>query len=160
MPGIAAASASREWEAEHFGACVVQIANALFERSGTFAEVRCDDALPIPGYSFVEQDMHGRLRPVVVLSPGLIPSGDRSVLAHVLAHEWGHHSLMHIRRREPGAPPETPPERQRKEDEADSFAAEFMRSRGDEYDLHAVEAFLRRNPFDLENRLQILHSSD
>lgn len=140
----------------HFGTCVAKIANDLFEHCGVFVEIRCDDAMPMPGYSYVEQDLHGRLRPIVVVSPARIPGGDRSVLAHVLAHEFGHHANRHLRRIEPGAPPETAAQRQRKEDEADDFAAAFLRSRSDEYDLKAVEAFLRQHPFDLDNRLERL----
>ena len=74
---------------------IVEIANELFEYSNMFVEIRCDRAMPIPGFSLIEEDIHGLLKPVTVLNPELLRE-DPSVIAHVMAHEWGHHVMGHI----------------------------------------------------------------
>ena len=144
------------------GGPIVKIANELFEYSNMFVEIRCDRAMPIPGFSLIEEDIHGLLKPVTVLNPELLQE-DPSVIAHVMAHEWGHHVLQHISKTPAclGSDPalgstavERMGSRQAKENEADTYAARFIKSH--KYDSDAIMAFMREHPFDLENRLQIL----
>jgi len=139
------------------GGTIVKVANQLFEMSNTFVELRCDIAMPMPGFSLIEPDIHGLYRPVIVLNPTIIPD-DPSVIAHVLGHEWGHHVLRHIEPRGPDIPPENSERRQEKENEADAYAARFIKTY--RYDTDAIISFMREHPIDLENRMQILLSAD
>tara|TARA_X000000950_G_C13467748_1_gene478538 strand:- start:118 stop:594 length:477 start_codon:yes stop_codon:yes gene_type:complete len=135
------------------GETIVKVANQLFELSNTFVELRCDIGMPMLGYSFIEPDIHGLYRPVIVLNPRIIPD-DCNVIAHILGHEWGHHVLRHIEPRTPNMAPEGSNRRQEKENEADAYAARFIKTYN--YDIDAIISFLREHPFDLENRMQIL----
>jgi len=138
------------------GPLVVRISNELFEHSNLFAEIRCDAGLPMAGMAFVEVDIHGRARPVVVLNPMLVPQS-ADVAAHILGHEWGHHAMRHIEK-EPPPHGEAQEVRDRKEDEADAYAADFMQRYG--YDLGAAEAYLRRHSGpELERRLRVLREA-
>tara|TARA_Y100000741_G_scaffold221663_1_gene168982 strand:+ start:41 stop:517 length:477 start_codon:yes stop_codon:yes gene_type:complete len=135
------------------GGAIVKVANQLFEMSNTFVELRCDIAMPMPGFSLIEPDIHGLYRPVIVLNPTIIPD-DSNVIAHILGHEWGHHVLRHIEPRGPDTPPEGSNRRQEKENEADAYAARFIKTY--DYDTDAIISFLREHPIDFENRMQIL----
>jgi len=135
------------------GKTIVKVANQLFELSNTFVELRCDIGMPVPGFSLIEPDIHGLFRPVIVLNPTIIPD-DPSVIAHILGHEWGHHVLRHIEPRGPAAVIEDNNRRQEKENEADAYAAKFIKTYN--YDIDAVMSFFREHPIDLDNRMQIL----
>ena len=141
---------------------IVKIANQLFEHSNMFIEIRCDRMMPIPGFSLIEEDIHGLIKPIIVLNPEILQE-DISVIAHVMAHEWGHHVLQHISKTPAclGSDPalgsmtvERMHSRQTKENEADAYAARFIKSH--DYDPDAVMAFFREHPVDLENRMRIL----
>ena len=135
------------------GGAIVKAANQLFELSNTFIELRCDIRMPIPGFSLIEPDIYGLYRPIIVLNPTIIPD-DPNVIAHILGHEWGHHVHRHIEPRTHGMPPEGLKRRQEKENEADMYAAKFIKTYA--YDTDAIISFLREHPIDLENRMQIL----
>lgn len=135
---------------------LVDILNALFEYSNQYIEVRNDINLPMPAFSLIEQDIHGRFIPIILINLNLIPENE-NILAHILSHEWGHHISKHIELIPP--PPHnmpTPQERQRKEDEADTYAAKFIKKYS--YDKQTIIDFLHKHPFDLKNRLEILNS--
>ena len=135
---------------------IVDIANKLFEYSNVYVEIRSDPMMPIPGFSLIEQDIHGLFRPVAILNPKILTE-DPSVIAHIMSHEWGHHVMRHISKIPPLPNAEKPHDRQMKEDEADTYAARFIKSHN--YDTDAIEAFMREHPFDLENRLRILRET-
>lgn len=139
------------------GGTIVKIANQLFEMSNTFVELRCDIGMPMPGLSLIEPDIHGLYRPIIVLNPTIIPD-DTNVIAHILGHEWGHHVLRHIEPWTPDMAPEGSNRRQEKENEADTYAARFIKTYN--YDIDAIISFLREHPIDLENRIQILLDTD
>ena len=138
------------------GKPVVQIANRLFEYSNLFVEIRCDVGLPIPGLSLIEQDIHGLFRPIIVLNPTLIPE-DENVIAHIISHEWGHHVLRHIERFPSRESSESIQIRQQKENEADCYAAKFVKQF--RYDLDSIIAFFEEHPIDIENRITILRGA-
>jgi hypothetical protein len=115
-----------------------------------YINIRVDLAMPIPGFSFVEQDIHGRFCPVIILNPTLIPD-DPNVIAHIMGHEWGHHALRHIER---VSDIEGQDRRQTKENEADAYAAKFIKTY--DYDVEVVSKFLKEHSLDIENRIQIL----
>ena len=135
---------------------LVNILNKLFEYSNHYIQVRNERTLQMPGFSMIEKDIHGQYIPVILINLDLIPNNE-SVLAHVLSHEWGHQVLKHIEL----VPPHisqmpNQQQRQEKENEADKFAASFIKEYG--YSKNDIEHFMRQNPHDLENRLNILNS--
>tara|TARA_Y100000768_G_scaffold346843_1_gene294687 strand:- start:2566 stop:2997 length:432 start_codon:yes stop_codon:yes gene_type:complete len=134
-----------------------KILNQLFEFSNHFIVVKNDINLPMPGFSMIEEDIHYRLVPTTIINTRLIPQDD-SVMAHILAHEWGHHVLEHIEHYPPSS--ENMPDnttRQLKENEADAYAAEFIKKYN--YDKDSIIQFFREHPHDLENRISILNSA-
>ena len=68
----------------------------------------------------------------------------------------GHHALRHVRTTPP-TDLETPKQRQEKENQADAFAAKFVKSY--DYNIDTLIAFLREHPVDLDNRLRILQET-
>ncbi len=135
----------------------IKIANKLFEDSGKYIEVRNDPNLQIPGFSIIEKDIHGRMIPTILINMELIPE-DENIFAHILSHEWGHHVMGHIDIFSPEKQLlETRVTRQNKENEADLFAAQFIKKYS--YDTDNIIAFFREHPHDLDNRIQILLSA-
>lgn len=133
---------------------IVDVANQLFKYSNKFIKIRCDPQMPIPAFSFIEEDIHGLFQPIIIINPSLI-TDNASVIAHILAHEWGHHTLGHIlhpnvSRNER----ELEHTRKRKENEADAYAAKFIKDHN--YDINSIVFFIKQHPFDIENRLNIL----
>ncbi len=138
------------------GKLVVNIANQLFEYSNHFIEIRCDTSLPSPAFSLIEQDIHAHIKPIIVINPNFIPEDD-NIIAHILGHEWGHHVLSHINKKHTllqNSLKETSQQRQQKENEADAYAARFVKKFN--YNLDTIIAFFREHPIDLENRIKIL----
>ena len=136
---------------------IVDILNKLFEYSNCYIEVRNDVNLPMPGFSYIEKDIHGRILPVIILNLLLIPN-DSNVLAHIISHEWGHHILRHI---EYTSTPNVMKQenfaiKQQKENEADKYAANFIKKYS--YNKEPIIAFFREHPYQLENRIAILNS--
>lgn len=129
---------------------IVNIINKLFEHSNHHIELRYDKNLPIPGFSFVEKNIYGQFIPIIVINLDLIPNND-SILAHVLSHEWGHHVLKHIKL----IPiKETKEEINKKEIEADKYAASFCKKYN--YNIDDIEKFLNQHPCDDLDRIKIL----
>ena len=82
---------------------------------------------------------------------------DKNVYAHILAHEWGHHVCNHILLEPPPMHLRPKPsEIQEKENEADLFAAKFIKKYN--YNVEEIAHFMREHPHDLDNRLSILFS--
>lgn len=134
---------------------IVQILNQLYEYSNTYINVREDSNLQMPAFSIIEKDLHGRYTPVILINQKFIPK-NINIIAHVLSHEWGHHILEHIKK----DPPKIMPDRnevQSKENEADTYAAHFIKEYS--YDTEDISNFMREHPADLENRLHILYSA-
>lgn len=133
--------------------------NKLFEFSNRYIEVRIEKTLPMPGFSTIEKDIYGRFTPIILINPKVLTE-DNNVMAHILAHEWGHHKNNHI----PLIPPnptekETKAQIDEKEDEADLFAAEFIKEYG--YNKDPIIRFMQssRDPT-LEKRITILNALD
>ena len=134
---------------------LVDILNQLFEYSRCYINVRQDNQLPIPAFSMIEKDMYGRYTPVILINRYIFPD-NKDVLAHVLSHEWGHHMLKHMLLDPPSI--ENMPKKdeiQLHEDQADTYAAEFIHIY--KYDKKPIIEFMRDHPNDLQNRLDILN---
>ena len=135
---------------------IVEILNQLLEHSKHYIQVREDPNLPMPGFSVIEKDLHGRYTPLILINQKLFPN-DKNVYAHILAHEWGHHVCNHILLEPPPMHLRPKPsEIQEKENEADLFAAKFIKKYN--YDVEEIANFMRDHPHDLDNRLAILFS--
>ena len=137
---------------------LINILNKLYEHSGKYIDVKYDFNLPIPAYSFVDLDINDRLVPTISLNPNLYPK-DNNVIAHILSHEWGHHTLNHIKA--PTDPSfdikkiQDKNDRQLKEDEADSYASNFIKEFF--YDKEPIIDFIRNSsPNDFKHRINIL----
>ena len=135
---------------------IVEVANKLFEYSNFFVEIRCDPNMPMPGFSLIEEDIHGLFKPITVINPRVLPDNP-SIIAHVMSHEWGHHVLRHIKKAPSIHDIEPIHIVKEKEDEADAYAARFVKSNN--YDIDSIIAFMREHPIDLENRIQILRET-
>lgn len=138
---------------------IVTIANELFEYSNMALVLRCDRSLPMPGFSFIEIDHGGLMKPVVVVNPDILPPSPE-IIAHVLGHEWGHHYYKHTRstiQNNIQSQTSNPEERRIKELEADTYAAGFVKYRG--YDISIIEEFMQKHPMYLEARLKILRET-
>ena len=133
--------------------------NKLYEFSNRYIEVRIEKSLPMPGFSTIEKDIYGRFIPLILINPKVLTE-DTNVIAHILAHEWGHHKNNHI----PLVPPnetekETKAQIDEKEDEADLFAAEFIKEY--QYDKGPIITFMRssRDPT-VNKRIMLLNALD
>ena len=107
---------------------LVKILNKLLEYSNKYIVVKYDFNLQIPAFSFIDTDINDRFVPTIVLNPNNYPQ-DENVIAHILGHEWGHHVLGHIK-----VPTDINRDyneshilRDKKEDEADAYAAGFIK---------------------------------
>ncbi len=135
-----------------------QILNQLYEYSNNCITIREDRNLQIPAFSTIEKDLYGRYIPLVLINSKLIPN-NINIIAHILAHEWGHHVLRHMNDVELlhiESKKEDFNTVQDKENEADLYAANFIKEYS--YDVDDIKSFMREHPGDLENRLNILKS--
>lgn len=127
------------------------ILNQLYEYSNLMLEIREDPSLPIPALSILETNMFGVHKPLVILNPTMVPS-DQSIAAHIMAHEYGHHFMEHVRTESINL---SPRELERCEVEADMFAAGFI-SKYD-YDKMTIIGFIEaHDPAGSEQRKRIL----
>lgn len=135
---------------------IVGILNQLLKHSNHCIQVREDPNLHIPAFSVIEKDLFGRYVPLILINQKIIPNNE-NVYAHILAHEWGHHVLNHILVEPPPIHQRpSPSEVQQKENEADLYAAKFIKKHN--YDVESICDFMREHPHDLDNRLTILFS--
>lgn len=133
-----------------------QILNQLYEYSNNCINVREDRNLQIPAFSTIEKDIYGRYIPVVLVNTKLIPN-NINIIAHILSHEWGHHVLRHMDMEQSAVfKQEDINDIQEKENEADLYAANFIKEYS--YDIDHIKSFMKEHPGDLENRLHILQS--
>ena len=151
---------------------ITNILNQLYSYSNTYLAVRNDISLPIPGFSTIERDIHGRLVPTVIMNLTLIPNDD-NILAHVLSHEWGHHVSKHLlthphqhqhqsqHQHQHQHQHQPQPQHigfvndlQQKENEADLFAAKFITHF--KYNKSPIIDFFKKHPIDIQNRINIL----
>ena len=129
---------------------LTKILNKLYEYSNIYLDVITDDKLQMPGFSYIEEDLYGRMKPLIVLNPTFFPK-DENVIAHIVSHEWGHHVLKHVF---------TDPsklsndEKQKIEDEADKFASGFIKEYL--YDVEPIVEYFKRHSPDYRERIKIL----
>lgn len=132
-----------------------QILNQLYEYSNNCINVREDINLQIPAFSTIEKDIYGKYTPIILVNTKLIPN-NINIIAHILSHEWGHHVLRHMTIEPPNFNTEEFDAIQEKENEADLYAANFIKEYS--YDVDNIKEFMKEHPGDLENRLNILQS--
>jgi Zn-dependent peptidase ImmA (M78 family) len=73
------------------------IIQELVDYSGKLFIIKEDSNLKMPAFSLIEYDFRRNPRNVIIINRNLIPSDDISVLAHILAHEYGHHIYEHVK---------------------------------------------------------------
>lgn len=71
------------------------IIEELVEYSGKLFIIREDVNLPMPAFSLIEYDFRNTPRNVIIINKKFIPN-DISIMAHILAHEYGHHIYNHV----------------------------------------------------------------
>ena len=74
-----------------------EILDQLVEFTGKLFEIKIDENLQIPAFSLIENDFRGNPRNTILINDRLIPMNNKSILAHILAHEYGHHIYEHIK---------------------------------------------------------------
>ena len=74
-----------------------EILDELVEFTGKLFEVKIDNNLQFPAFALIENDFRGNPRDVILINDRLIPMNNKSILAHILAHEYGHHIYEHIK---------------------------------------------------------------
>ena len=127
-----------------------EILNKLYEYSNIHIDIITDDKLEMPGLSFIDEDLYGRIKPMIVLNPKLFPK-EKNIMAHIVAHEWGHHYLRHV-----FTNPNTLSnlEKEKKEDEADEYAAKFIKEYA--YDKTPINDYFKRHSPNYLTRIKIL----
>mgnify|MGYP001477901201 FL=1 len=74
-----------------------EILDQLVEFTGKLFEIKIDGNLQIPAFSLIENDFRGNPRNTILINDRLIPMNNKSILAHILAHEYGHHIYEHVK---------------------------------------------------------------
>lgn len=74
-----------------------EIVDRLVDFTGKLFEIKIDNNLHIPAFSLIETDFRGTHRNTILINDKLIPMNNKSILAHILAHEYGHHIYEHIK---------------------------------------------------------------
>ena len=74
-----------------------EVLDQLVEFSGKLFEIKLDHNLQIPAFSLIENDFRGNPRNRILINDKLIPMNNKSILAHILAHEYGHHIYEHVK---------------------------------------------------------------
>ena len=74
-----------------------EILDQLVEFTGKLFEIKIDSNLQIPAFSLIDIDFRGNPRNTILINDRLIPMNNKSILAHILAHEYGHHIYEHVK---------------------------------------------------------------
>jgi len=74
-----------------------EILDQLVEFTGKLFEIKIDENLQIPAMSLIETDFRGNPRNTILINDRLIPMNNKSILAHILSHEYGHHIYEHVK---------------------------------------------------------------
>lgn len=130
------------------------IIQELVEYSGKLFIIKEDNNLRIPAFSLIEYDFRNNPRNVIVINKRLIPE-DISIMAHILAHEYGHHIYEHVKIN-PLSLNET--QLEQIESEADFYALMFIEKY--KYNKNAIIKFIIDCPCKsslLKKRLDIIN---
>ena len=74
-----------------------EIVDRLVEFTDKLFEIKIDNNLHIPAFSLIDTDFRGNPRNTILINDKLIPMNNKSILAHILAHEYGHHIYEHVK---------------------------------------------------------------
>ena len=129
----------------------------LVEHSSHLFEIEYDNNLNIPAMSILMIDNNNIYRNKIILNYNLIKNLSINVIAHILAHEWGHHIYKHTH-----INPQTLNKSQKKyfEIEADIYACNFIKKY--KYNINDIIEYIendKKKNYDLfyENNLFIIH---
>jgi len=100
-----------------------EILDQLVEFTGKLFEIKIDSNLQIPAFSLIDIDFRGNPRNTILINDRLIPMNNKSILAHILAHEYGHHIYEHVKINPAFL---NPPQLEHIENEADFYALMFI----------------------------------
>jgi hypothetical protein len=100
-----------------------EIIDQLVEFTGKLFEIKIDSNLQIPAFSLIDIDFRGNPRNTILINDRLIPMNNKSILAHILAHEYGHHIYEHVKINPAFL---NPPQLEHIENEADFHALMFI----------------------------------
>lgn len=74
-----------------------EIIDQLVEFSSKLFEIKIDNSIQLPAFSLIENDFRGNPRNRILINDRLIPMNNKSILAHILSHEYGHHIYNHVK---------------------------------------------------------------
>jgi hypothetical protein len=108
------------------------ISNELHDYTGKIVNLIVDDYLHIPALSYIDELGLNTIR----INLSIIPLSE-SVIAHIMSREYGHHILKHFETESYKLDSE---ELEKREDEADIFAAKFIKN--NKYQQEPIEIFI------------------
>ena len=100
-----------------------EILDELVEFTGKLFEIKIDSNLKFQHFSLIDIDFRGNPRNTILINDRLIPMNNKSILAHILAHEYGHHIYEHVKINPAFL---NPPQLEHIENEADFYALMFI----------------------------------
>ena len=74
----------------------LEILDELVEFTGKLFEIKIDNVTN-SSISLIDIDFRGNPRNTILINDRLIPMNNKSILAHILAHEYGHHIYEHVK---------------------------------------------------------------
>ena len=127
------------------------ISNELHDYTGKIVNLIVDHYLQIPALSYIDEMGLNTIR----INLSLFPLSE-SVIAHILSHEYGHHVLKHV---DTESYKLDSKELEKREDEADVFAAKFIKN--NKYQQEPIEVFISETSISAEvarKRIALLNS--